>query len=91
MFFCVFTGAGRNTALTRKEEEELAECLILMSRWGFGLTRQETMEIVGDYIRFLGRESPFVDGVPGPDWLSGFMGRWKGLTLRNPEQLKTSS
>lgn len=77
------------TALSHKEEEELATCLKLLSRWGFGLTRKETLEVVGEFITATGKESPFVDGIPGEDWLESFMKRHPELSTRLPEQLKS--
>ena len=32
-------GAGRNTAFSSDEEIELAKCLKILARWGFGVTR----------------------------------------------------
>ena len=57
---------------------------------GFGLTRCETKELVGEYIRALGRENPFTDNLPGYDWLASFLKRHPELTSRVPEQLKMS-
>ncbi|GFN86850.1 hypothetical protein PoB_001335600 [Plakobranchus ocellatus] len=51
-------GAGRPTALTEADETELVECLKLLAEWGFDMTRQETKEVVGEYISSLGRKSP---------------------------------
>ncbi|GFN78575.1 tigger transposable element-derived protein 1-like [Plakobranchus ocellatus] len=82
--------AGRRTVLTATEEEELATCLKFLSAWGFGMTRKETQEVVGEYLEALDRETPFVHGVPGPDWLDGFLKRHQDLSCRLPEQMKVS-
>ena len=88
--FFVFTGVGRPTSLTSLEEAELVTSLKLQSQWGIGLTRAETQEVVGDYIKSIGRDTQFVDGVPADDWLDSFFKRHPELTLRMPEQLKSS-
>ena len=58
-------GAGRNTAISSDEEIELSECLKILTRWGFGLTRCETKELVQEYKSAWGRENPFTDILPG--------------------------
>lgn len=82
-------GAVRNTALTEEDEEEIAECLKIMARWGFGFTRSETLKLVGEYASSLGT-NPFKSVIPTQDWLAGFMKRHPRLTTRLPEQLKAA-
>ncbi|GFO21204.1 Jerky protein [Plakobranchus ocellatus] len=79
-----------DSCLTATEEEELATCLKLLSAWGFGMTPKETQEVVGEYLEALDRETPFVHGVPGPDWLDGFLKHHQDLSCRLPEQMKMS-
>ncbi|KAL0829661.1 hypothetical protein ABMA28_003167 [Loxostege sticticalis] len=43
---------GRNTALTLEAEAKLANSLKLMEKHGFGLSRQELLETVGEYAWF---------------------------------------
>ncbi|KAK3796229.1 hypothetical protein RRG08_006799 [Elysia crispata] len=59
--------AGRRTVLSATEEEEFSTCLKLLPIWGFEMTK-ETQEVVGEYLQAIDRKSPFIDGVPGPDW-----------------------
>lgn len=59
-----------------------------MSRWGFGLTRSETIHLVAEFAASLDT-NPF-KSVPSEDWLRGFLKRHPRLTTRLPEQLKVS-
>lgn len=81
-------GAGQNTALT-SAEEEIAECLRTMARWGFGFTWGETLQLIGEYAAHRG-VNPFKSTLPTQDWLVGFMKRHPTLTARLPEQLKAA-
>ena len=83
-------GAGRNTAFSSNKEIELAECLNILTRWGFGLTRCKMKELVGEYISALGCEDPFTDNLPSYDWLASFLKLHPKLTFRVQEQLKKS-
>ncbi|KAL0868247.1 hypothetical protein ABMA27_007778 [Loxostege sticticalis] len=55
---------GRPPVLSADSEKELANCLHVMERHGFGLSRKENKI-----------ETPFTDGIPGNDWFSNFMTR----------------
>ena len=59
-----------------------------MARWGFGLTRKDTIDLVSQYISDVDRKTPSKGGRPGIDWIQGFMERHEDLTNRKPEQLK---
>lgn len=62
-------GRGRGPALSQKVEEELANGLRTMEKWGFGLCRMEVLEIVQQYIldNNLINSVPFANGKPGED------------------------
>ncbi|GFO40978.1 Jerky protein [Plakobranchus ocellatus] len=70
--------ARRNTALSANQEQELEECLLVISRWGFGLTRDETIHVVADFAASL-NVNPF-KAQPSKDWLRGFLKRRPRLT-----------
>lgn len=74
--------------LSAEQEAELAESLRLLARWAFGFSREETINIVAEFVQDQGLSNCFTDGVPGEDWIIGFMKRHPTLTLRKPEQLK---
>ncbi|KAI4455723.1 hypothetical protein MML48_9g00008282 [Holotrichia oblita] len=43
-----------------------------MEKYGYGLSRKNTLTLVGDYIRENRIPTPFRNGVPGEDWWLGF-------------------
>ena len=44
-------GGGRQTDLTQETEEHIATLLRTMSRWGFALTCNETLDTVQDFVK----------------------------------------
>ena len=44
---------------------------------------------VGRIVRKLGIKTPFKHGIPGKDWLAGFMARHRDISLRKPQALST--
>ena len=82
-------GAGRNCSLTVGEEEEIVECLVIMVRWGFGFTRNEALQLVGEYAVHRS-VNPFKSVLPTQERFYGFMKRHPRLTTRLPEQLKAA-
>lgn len=75
---------GRSTALSLEVEEKLASYLHLMERNGFGLSKTELLEMVGDYVRLNGLSTPFKDVVPGEAWFYGFKNR-HNLSVKKPQ------
>lgn len=78
---------GRSTALSQDVENTLATSVKTLARWGFGLTRKEIMELVGQYVNTNNLSTPFKDGVPGEDWFLNFKRRHH-LSIRKPESLE---
>lgn len=76
--------------LTEEEEELIVERLVLVSRWGFPLSKQELRKIIQEYLNLAGRSSRFIDNLPGPDFARGFMRRHKKLTIRMANPIKRS-
>lgn len=78
---------GRPTALSAETEKVIADCLHIMERNGFGLTRKEVLELVGDYVKKNNIKTPFANGHPGSDWFSSFMFRYK-LSIKKPQAVE---
>ena len=90
--------AGNPFNLPKECEEQLAECLTVMAKWGFGLAPSEICDYVkqfvtekkkekskvGDYIRKYCR---FKDNRPGEDWVYYFLKRY-GFSVKKASTLE---
>lgn len=79
--------AGRKPAIPRSEEEELANSLKTMTKWGFGLTKEEIKDVVQEYAKSNNIKTPFTNDRPGNDWSLNFKDR-HNLTIKKPENLE---
>ena len=59
---------GRQTAVSFREEKKTAECLKLMQKWGFGLSKKEVLETIGRYVNENKIHKPCRGGVHGDDF-----------------------
>ncbi|KAK9679574.1 hypothetical protein QE152_g39892 [Popillia japonica] len=78
---------GRPTSLSIQDETELAEYLSKLEKYGFGLSRKEVMDLVGEYVKSNKIKTPFKDGIPNKDWLIAFMRR-QNLSIKKPEDVE---
>ena len=62
--------AGRNTNLTQEEEEDIARAIAYFSEYGRPVGRLELQRIVASYLLHVGRDTSFLEGIPGLDWVS---------------------
>ena len=74
---------GRVPDLTPAIEEDLAENLKILNKWGFGLSRKEIINLVGTFVKENNIVTRFKDGVPGKDWFIGFCKR-HNLSCKKP-------
>lgn len=78
---------GRSTVLSQEVEEILVKGLKQMEQYGYGLSRKEILEIVGEYVRQNQIKTPFRDGTPAEDWFLGFKKRHK-LSIKKPRAVE---
>ncbi|KAG8304152.1 hypothetical protein J6590_101136 [Homalodisca vitripennis] len=80
-------GGGVQSYLSPQEEKEIADCLKIMDKNGFGLSKEEVLDMVQLYIRQNNIESRFKDQRPGTDWFLSFKAR-HGLSIRKPQSIE---
>lgn len=78
---------GRPTALPPDTEKQLADSLHTMEKWGFGLSREEVIDLVSQYIILNKIPTPFKGGVPGSDWFANFASR-NSLSIKKPQAVE---
>lgn len=78
---------GRSTAIPFEEEEKLAQGLITMEKWGWGLSRRDVLTVVQEYINKNGLRTSFKNGRPGEDWFLAFRRRHK-LSIKKPQSVE---
>jgi hypothetical protein len=79
---------GRPTAVRYNEEKKSADCLTLMEKWGFGLSKKEVLETIGRYVNENKIPTPFRGlGVPGDDFIIRLK-RTHRLSLKKPQSVE---
>ena len=78
---------GPPTVLTFSEEEYLVNYVIKMAEIGYGLCRNEVMQVAFKIAERSGRKHPFQEGAAGRSWFDCFRSRHPSLTLRTPQPL----
>ena len=81
---------GAQTVFSPSEENELAECIKVFADWGWGFTKAEVKDIVQEFVQNNQMETPFVNDLPGDDWLYGFLKRHPDIKPRKTEHLSTA-
>ncbi|CAH2102386.1 unnamed protein product [Euphydryas editha] len=79
--------AGRPTVIPLEHEKKLPETIVVMEKWGFGLSRLEIMEIVAEYVRINNIQTPFKNNVRGPDWFINFRKRHR-LSIKKAQAVE---
>lgn len=80
---------GRKTVLSKEAEEDLANKIKIMAKWGWALTRSEIKSIVHTYVVQNNIKNTFKNNYPGKDWMQSFFTR-HGLVAKKLEQLEKS-
>ena len=79
---------GRTPILTPAEEEEIIMTCTIFGEWGFGLSRQEIINVVSEIIKSIHCPTTFKNGTPESHWWNGFMRRHPELTKQKPQSLQ---
>ncbi|XP_071640828.1 uncharacterized protein [Temnothorax longispinosus] len=82
--------SGPATVLTTKEEEELENWILYLSKRGFPVTKTILVHSVAELVKKLRRETPFTEGRPGRRWLEGFFRRHPQISQRVAQNLSKS-
>ncbi|XP_060801974.1 uncharacterized protein LOC132901742 [Amyelois transitella] len=80
---------GRPTAINVKFEKRIATSLHIMEKNGFGLSSEEVIKLVTQYVEKNKLTTPFKEGAPGYEWFSGFRKR-NNLSLKKPQAVEMS-
>ncbi|KAE9523029.1 hypothetical protein AGLY_016660 [Aphis glycines] len=75
---------GRPTALETATESKLAGLLKVINKYGYGLSRKEVLNLVGNYVISCNIKTPFRNGYPDEDWWFGFSKRQQ-LSIKKPQ------
>lgn len=78
---------GRDLDIPYDEEQKIAEGIRVMEKGGFGLSRLEVIEKVGEYVKKNKLKTRFKDSIPGPDWFIGFRKRHR-LSIKKPQAVE---
>ncbi|XP_071055885.1 uncharacterized protein [Onthophagus taurus] len=80
-------GGGVTSYLSTAEEEEIANCIKVMEKHGFGLSREDVLDLVQMYIRQNNLPTRFKDQRPGTDWFISFKKR-QHLSIKKPQSIE---
>ncbi len=83
-------GSGRPTVLNAEEEKAIVRICQELAQSGFGLERVLVGCVISNYLKTIGRETSFSDGIPGKKWWQGFLTRWPQLSERKPQHFPSS-
>jgi hypothetical protein len=79
---------GRSTELSKEEEEHFVERILVMSNWGFPLSKGDLTNLIKHYLDRQGRTTRFTDNLPGRDFVRGFLKRHPRLSVRKVNLIK---
>ncbi|CAK1601220.1 unnamed protein product [Parnassius mnemosyne] len=79
---------GGSQAILFSVEQRLANAIAPIEKWGFGLTRQEILDIVAEYIAKKNNlKTLFTNNKPGPDWFINFKNR-NEFSIKKPQPVE---
>lgn len=78
---------GKATTFPEVMELKIAANLRVMEKYGFGLSRKEVIQLVGDFVKTNNIKTSFKNNIPGSDWFAGFAKR-HNLTIKKPQPVE---
>ncbi|KAL0803352.1 hypothetical protein ABMA28_017415 [Loxostege sticticalis] len=78
---------GRPVAIPLELESQLANAIRILEKWGFGLSREEVMNVVADFVKCNKMVTPFKNNKPGKDWFINFRKR-HNLSIKKPQPVE---
>ncbi|CAG5030884.1 unnamed protein product [Parnassius apollo] len=67
----------------------MANCLGVMEKYGYPLTRKEVLSLISEYIRRNGIVTTLKNDIPGDDWFRGFRRR-HNFSLKKPQLVEVA-
>ncbi|XP_069128675.1 uncharacterized protein [Argopecten irradians] len=80
---------GKMPIFPLEVENGVADKIKQAGRMGFGITRAQLCLKMARLARNMQVSTPFRNGIPGKDWISGFQRRHPDISLRTPTPLNT--
>lgn len=80
-------GGGGKLAIDFDVEHKLAMLLTEMQKWGYGLSREEVLDLVQSYIKQNKIKTRFRDDRPGEEWFLQFCKRHK-MSIKKPQAVE---
>ncbi|XP_026325747.1 uncharacterized protein LOC113234608, partial [Hyposmocoma kahamanoa] len=78
---------GRSTVFDKDTELRIVNCILVMEKCGFPLTRKEVISLISEFIRRNGIVTAFKNDIPGDDWFRNFRRR-HNLSLKKPQSVE---
>ena len=79
---------GPPPILTKQEENQFTDWLIVMANRGFGVSKESLLNTVKTFLDKDGRKTPFQDNKPGNKWFRSFVKRNPRVKLRKSRPLE---
>jgi hypothetical protein len=80
---------GRKPTLSVEQEEEVVNKLKIMSKWGFGLGKEDVLNVIQDFVTLNKIKKNLTNNHPGRDWFVSFCKK-RSLSLKKPELQESS-
>ncbi|XP_049878885.1 uncharacterized protein LOC126375862 [Pectinophora gossypiella] len=78
---------GRPPAIPMEMEARLANCLRILEKWGWGLSKEEVLDLTSSFIKQNGLQTPFNNDRPGDAWFLEFRKR-HNLSVKTPQPVE---